>query len=404
MSLSVRTSAMAGAPLGGGADWGDSPYGSLMGLGPRKLKKKPVLVLADEELAQAHLAMAMGGAEIMEMQPDPVAAPRPRQPAVMLGLVPMGVDDTDEGRAAWTPPAPVLRDEFADEDEAPWQPLPEFDEPEPEEAEVQVWEPEPEPETWDEAVPLPADDYAEPPATEPVASDFQPEGFAPVPEPAVPSIEDQLERMRERLAKRAAAAAAAATAPVVPAATALAPAERPLSTIERLELDDWSGSASLRGFIPPQEQDLHRAPVPEPAPPATVRPAPAPPPPAAPPVFNAAPEPVRAEPVPPAPVRQDPVMSKPVQRVAPPVPVIAEPLTVEDAYEPDLAAILPEDDHAALNDPLGAWAEHVTPVAPPRRHAGIRARLSDGDAWQGEAEEPRPSLLARLWGWLRGRF
>jgi hypothetical protein len=35
---------------------------------------------------------------------------------------------------------------------------------------------------------------------------------------------------------------------------------------------------------------------------------------------------------------------------------------------------------------------------PPRRHAGIRARLSH--EWQALEDEAAPSLLARLWGWL----
>lgn len=394
---------MAGAPPGAGEDWGDSPYGSLISVGPRKFKKKPVLVLADEELAQAHLAMAMGGAEIMEMQPDPVAAPRPRQPSVMLGLVPMGVDDSAESRARYIPPAAAVSDQVDDGDEAAWQPLPEFDEPEPEEADVQVWVPEPEPEHEPEACDEPAAAAEEEPVLPPAPAV---DAFVPAAAPQVPSIEDQLERMRERLAKRAAAAAAAAPAPAPAAVAPPSPppavpevAVRSLPTIERLELDDWSGSASLKGFIPPQEHDLHRAPAPT-APVSPVRPAPQPP--AAQPVFTSPPEPIRAEPVSPASVRHDPVMPEPARHVAPPAPVIAEqPIAAEDAYEPDLAAVLPEDDQAALD----AWSEHLAPVAPPpRRHAGIRARLSDGDDWHAEGEEPAPSLLGRLWGWLRARF
>jgi hypothetical protein len=72
--------------------------------------------------------------------------------------------------------------------------------------------------------------------------------------------------------------------------------------------------------------------------------------------------------------------------------------SAEEPYEPALAAVV-DDEQAALD----TWAEHVAPVAPPpRRHAGIRARLSHD--WQALEDEAAPSLLARLWGWLRGLF
>lgn len=380
MSLSVRSSARAGNPLGGGEDWGDSPYGSLITLGPRTFKKKPVLVLADEELAQAHLAMAMGGAEIMDMQPDPVAAPRPRQPAVMLGLVPMGVETPDEDVIAWTPPAP--------EEDDGWEPLPDYDEPEVEEAEVQTWVPEEEPEDF--APPFLSDE-------ETAEADY----FTPLqaaPEPQVPSIEEQLERMRERLAKRA-----AATAAQMPAEPVVEPvAEQRPTTIERLEIDDWTGSASLKGFIPPQERDL----APAPPQPATPPSAPAP----AVPAREAAPPPVVTQPEPepepePAPWHQPAPQPAPEPEVfyqpEPDPAAWMEPQPAAEPFEPDLSSALPDEDQAALD----AWAEHLAPVAaPPRRHAGIRARLSDADDWHGLDDEPAPGLLAWLWAWLRGRF
>lgn len=365
MSLSVRTSAMAGNPLGGGEDWGDSPYGSLITLGPRKLKKKPVLMLADDELAQAHLAMAMGGAEIMDMQPDPVAAPRPRQPSIMLGLVPMGAEEPDEDRAAYA--APVAE---ADTDtDADWTPLPAFDEPEAEEADPQSWTPADEPdEDMGEAV----DAFAPPPA---------PAQFQADPEPQVPSIEEQLERMRQRLARRAAATAASPAPAASGTASPAAPARVP--TIQRLEIDDWAGSASLKGFIPPQQQALAPPPAPAPqAPQARVEPVSPPPPP---------PLPLVAQPEPePEPVALPPAPEAPLAAPPPAAPIEPDPVAVE------------EDEADALN----VWADHVSPLAAPAkgRPQGIRARLGDTADWDVPVDEPEPGLLARLWAWLRDLF
>ncbi|MGB3167241.1 MAG: hypothetical protein WBA68_10755 [Alteraurantiacibacter sp.] len=67
-------------------------YGSLEGLGgPRKLKKKPVLVLDPEELAQAHAMFHEASAELLGE--DVERAPRP---AMVLGLAPMLDDEPDE--------------------------------------------------------------------------------------------------------------------------------------------------------------------------------------------------------------------------------------------------------------------------------------------------------------------
>ncbi|RJY08311.1 hypothetical protein [Aurantiacibacter aquimixticola] len=67
-------------------------YGSLTGLGaPRKLKKKPVLVLDPEELAQAHAMFHDASAEMLGE--DVERAPRP---ATVLGLAPMLDDDPED--------------------------------------------------------------------------------------------------------------------------------------------------------------------------------------------------------------------------------------------------------------------------------------------------------------------
>ncbi|MCL6252008.1 hypothetical protein M3P36_13260 [Altererythrobacter sp. KTW20L] len=138
----------------------DSPYGSLLGGGPRAPKKKrPVLMLAAEELEQAHQAIAMGGAQIMEAADDPVTEARPRMPSMLLGLAPLGADED------WEPPvaAPAAVEEA-------------WDEPEP--------EPEPAP-----VLRLP--DPVEEPAPPSYSLDDSEEWEA-----SVPSIEDQLKRMR----------------------------------------------------------------------------------------------------------------------------------------------------------------------------------------------------------------
>lgn len=394
MSLSVRTSAKAGNPLGGSEDWGDSPYGSLITLGPKTFKKKPVLVLAAEELAEAHMAMAMGGAEIMDMMPDPVAAPRPRQPSVILGLVPMGAEEPEEDRAAFAVPAEDLADD--------WVPLPDYDEPEEPEADIQTWIAEDEPDDWEEVSCQPVGEAGDSGAEDafdapglgrlPAAAAFGDAAPQVAPEPQVPSIEEQLERMRERLAKRA--AATSATDGEVPASPA---EDKPMPTIERLEIDDWSNSASLKGFIPPQEEDL--APLPPPvSPPA--------PPIASEPQMWLEPEPEPSPEPQPAPMFAAPESEPESEPELPPLPASVawvddlpvDDLQVDEPYEPELAAVVDEEQAA-----LDTWAEHVTPVAPPpRRHAGIRARLSHD--WQVLEDEAAPSLLARLWGWLRGLF
>ncbi|MEO5707718.1 MAG: hypothetical protein ABIT10_06745 [Alteraurantiacibacter sp.] len=385
MSLSALPSSRAGGPPPIGGNWADSSYGSLSTLGPRTFKKKPVLMLDPEELAKAHLAIAMGGAEIMETAPDPVEAPRPRQPAMLLGLVPVGAEEPDEDLSAY--PAGAADAAPAVEDE--------WDEPAEEEADVQVWTPEDEPEDVfhdyqprKDTDPLDGTGFAE----EAPEADAQPLIISPLiipvapaalAAPAPPSIEEQLERMRERLAKRA--AAVPAVAPEPPAQPAAA--EPRVPTIQRIEIDDWSHGESLKGFIPPQEADLAPA-APEPEPVHMPEPVAVPEPPV--PAFG--PELVEPEPVEPEPIAPEPIAA---------VPIAAEPY-VEPAHWHDEPADLLhlEADMVTDETALDAWHEHVAPVA--RRASPTRERFRESLARIDD--DPGPSLLARLWTWLRSRF
>ncbi|RPF72436.1 hypothetical protein [Aurantiacibacter spongiae] len=71
----------------------DGPaYGSLEALGgPKKFKKKPVLVLDPDELAKAHQMFAEAGAEYMGEE-----APVRERPATVLGLAPIDQTHLDE--------------------------------------------------------------------------------------------------------------------------------------------------------------------------------------------------------------------------------------------------------------------------------------------------------------------
>jgi len=156
-------------------DMADSPYGSLLGGGPRPVKKKrPVLVLAVDELEQAHQAIAMGGAQIMESADDPVAEARPRMPAMLLGLAPLGADED------WEPPVSAPYNDPLDQD---WPAVADeevFDEIE-DEAEEPV------------EIPAPAMRMPDPvPPVTPACSLDDSEAW----EAPVPSIAEQLQRMR----------------------------------------------------------------------------------------------------------------------------------------------------------------------------------------------------------------
>lgn len=76
------------APAGSG----DGPaFGSLANLGgPRKFKKKPVLVLDPEELEKAHMMFQEASAEMLGEE-----APRPERGATLLGLAPMDDEDAE---------------------------------------------------------------------------------------------------------------------------------------------------------------------------------------------------------------------------------------------------------------------------------------------------------------------
>ena len=382
MSLSAHLGAPVGSVPPIGDDWGDSPYGSLITRGPRSFKKKPVLMLDPEELAKAHIAIALGGAEIMETQPDPVAAPRPRQPATLLGLAPIGAEFDDEPT-----PAPAAFDDG-------------WDEPEPVEAEPQTWEPEAEDEDEDDFLPAePALEATSPEAQQRAHFNAMMQTPAAEPESVFPSIESQLRKNRERLAARTAAAAPPVAEPAPPAAL-----HNPL---ERLEIDDWAQHGSLKGFIPPPERDRPAPPPqqPELLPPVQAR-EPAPPPaPVATVVPEPAPEPVTVAPV--APVAPAPRPApEPVADLVPepePAPIAqAMPKSVpEPVVEEEIPAWLDlgEDDE---------WAEEAAaePLAA-RIAAGhantLRVWLVDHTEAFVREPDPAPSLFARLWSWLRGR-
>jgi hypothetical protein len=182
----------------------DEIYASLLGGGPRVLKKKPVLMLAPEELAKAHLAIAMGGAQIMESADDSVAVARPRTPSLLLGLAP--VDAPED----WQPGFTTLA-----QPDAGWEPTPVDELPlAAEEPPLDDWaEPATPPDAW------PEDDWAPEPAPEPAQ-----DGAAA---PDFPSIEEQLARMRHLTQRSDAPPAAPSTEPVAQFAPVPEPAPEP---------------------------------------------------------------------------------------------------------------------------------------------------------------------------------
>ena len=75
-------------PVSGAGDEGPA-FGSLANLGgPRKFKKKPVLVLDPEELEKAHMIFQEASAELLGEEVQ-----RPERPRPVLGLAP--IDDED---------------------------------------------------------------------------------------------------------------------------------------------------------------------------------------------------------------------------------------------------------------------------------------------------------------------
>ena len=206
----------------------DSPYGSLMGRGPRTFKKKPVLVIDADELQQAHLAIATGGAQIMEDAGEPQTIARPRPSAMLLGLAPIGAGDD------WQPPVFVPKADdhyaFADAPADGWEALPE---PEPE------LEPELEPESHDDFADR--DAFAEVPAAEPLAA---PQAIADDDDwvRPLPLINEQLARMRQ-LTQAPAQVPAGATESELPPETQPAPMPEP---------DPWFDPAPVAAPEPEQ--------------------------------------------------------------------------------------------------------------------------------------------------------
>ena len=153
-------------------------YGSLMGMGASRKKKKPVLVLDADEIAKAHLEMAAGGAQIMEEAADPDYVERPRAPSSLLGLAPMDADDAEAEDASAYPPIPDASS-WEDEDEAPLPQIPEDF--------TYEGEPDEEPEEPEQAYNL--DHLLRPSSAEREEQDEERESV-------IPSIEEQLKRMR----------------------------------------------------------------------------------------------------------------------------------------------------------------------------------------------------------------
>lgn len=421
MSLSASPFPSSG-PLTGdapGAEWSDSLYGSLAVLGPRKMKKKPVLVLDEQELAKAHMAIAMGGAEIMESA-DMVPAPRTPQPAIMLGLAPMGRDEPEDDPQLYPQHAFAPQDAeepgFAEtpEDEAdagPETPASTFTPADSAEDEESL-------EELDEApAPLPSYslDHLLGAARGRPLVDLPGETDDDDDEDAVPSIAEQLQRMRERTSRAvmphitappiAPVASAPPPAPAEPAPPVQEPApamdarepvvEIPDPNVERLEIDDWSQINPRRAILPPLDSA-----------------APAPPP--------VAEEGEPTVPPEPAHVGMSPSATPPAAAPA------SLPLNQEDRLE---------DEWDMYQQDTAEWSEHPAPAAPAepalvaamaRRTSpvltadalssdldslaqpladqpspsALRARIREKQADQRQGTSP--SLLARLVRWLQG--
>ena len=153
-------------------------YGSLMGMGAPRKKKKPILVLDADEIAKAYLEMVAGGAQIMEEAADSDYVERPRAPSSLLGLAPMDADDAEAEDASAYPPIPDASS-WDNEDEAP---LPQIPEDFTDEGELDE-----EPEEAEQAYNL--DHLLRPSSAEREEQEEDRESV-------IPSIEEQLKRMR----------------------------------------------------------------------------------------------------------------------------------------------------------------------------------------------------------------
>jgi hypothetical protein len=436
-------------PEGPGDDGDASLYGSLSTLGSRKRKKKPVLMLDEQELARAHMAIAMGGAEIMD---TPTA--RAVQPAILLGLAPMGQDDADEDPGLYPDQAFARNDEDEQAEDADAVDYDVGAEDELEDAATDAayatLSPfalaDDEDEEEDGAVEEAAEDVAPPPPS--YNFDHLLGGNRRKPsvglngeiddeddEDAIPSIADQLRALRERTTRQpqtptsqpqlpattppVQAAPAPQVAPVAPAPEVVArqadlpapastrnqaaeptPADvRPI--IERLEIDDWSSITPMRATAEPQAAAPQAAPQPPVAQPPLVQPFPAP-------ADRVADEsPVAAEPAQPAPAPTVPVADTPSVT---PVDMGRDDewddAEWDEAVWPDeptpepAAVALLDPNHVPHPEPVGGRDRAGWPLDHRPPPSTLRARIRE----QQDMHVAAPGLLARFAQWLRRLF
>jgi hypothetical protein len=444
-------------PEGPGDDGDASLYGSLSTLGSRKMKKKPVLMLDEQELARAHMAIAMGGAEIMD-----TPAARAVQPAMLLGLAPMGQDDADEDPGLYPDQAFARNDE--DEQAAEDADTVDYDVDAEEELEDAATDAayatlspfaidEDEDEEEDGAVEEAAEDVALPPPS--YNFDHLLGGNRRKPsvglngeiddeddEDSIPSIADQLRALRERTTRPSQHPAATQPMPVAPQESAQAPdpiavsrpapaapvnptpevvarqadLPTPASTrnqateptpadvrpiIERLEIDDWSSITPMRATAEPQAAAPQAAPQPPVAPPPVAQPFPAP-------ADRVADErPVAAEPAQPAPAPTVPVANTPSVT---PVDMGRDDewddAEWDEAVWPDeptpepAAVALLDPNHVPHPEPVGGRDRAGWPLDHRPPPSTLRARIRE----QQDMHVAAPGLLARFAQWLRRLF
>ncbi|MCX7676140.1 MAG: hypothetical protein N2Z59_02045 [Alteraurantiacibacter sp.] len=329
-------------------------FGSLMGGRAEKPRKKPVLVLDADELNKAHLAMAMGGAQLLE-EADTMLANRQRVPSAVLGLAPIDADEN------WEPPVPVCSPREPDTtDEEGWQA--------PDPFEAGAWQDELASAELPPSLPA-RDRLAVPSATGQPAASLPVGGMPGLPasglaglrnvpggegmeddwdRPTV-SISEQLEQMR-RLTR-------ARTLPQAPAAPAVPDAAPSVALVPVSSVPAAAPSANLSAAV--REEPAQEAAIQPPA-------APAP---------SAKPE-----------AGHLPEAASPVQAV--PLPTAAASAEPDQAWEdngPDLAWMHPRE-RRALQIDAG-------------RHSTLRARLVQQAPCEPSAP-PSPSPWRRFRAWL----
>lgn len=358
-------------PRAGAANDG---YGSLMGMGAPRKKKKPVLVLDADEIAKAHLEMAAGGAQIMEEAADPDYVERPRAPAALLGLAPMGADDAESEDTSAYPPIPdasTWEDEEADI-------LPQIPEDYTDEGELDE-------EVEDDSPAYNLEHLLRPSAAE--RDDEDEEDRASV----IPSIEEQLKRMR--------ALPTALTDEEVAAEEAASPLRA--GPMERLnQMGFGADDLGLSGSRDDDWDDV-------PDEPASEEPWPA--------EDLAAEEPLE--------LSEPEIDEEPATAQDEPVPFEDEPFELEMEADP-VEEIAPQPEPEP--EPLPEMQGHIESVQhfddvedgpdlswmqPEERrelqiasgeHSSLRARLVHAD--DASAYEPQPSLMERLMRWIAGLF